>query len=214
MSKTLVIGANGKIGRRLLARLVQAGEPARAMVRSEEQRAALENLGAEAVTGDLEGDFMQALNGCDKVVFTAGSGGHTGPDRTFTVDLWGAIKTIRACEAQGIQRYIMVSARNAGDPDSGPASRKPYLIAKHLADEALQHSRLDYTILRPGKLTDAAGTGRVRTTRPEPDEQYISRDDVADAIVFCLQEPATIGKTLLLFHGDTPIADALMEGEA
>jgi uncharacterized protein YbjT (DUF2867 family) len=209
MSKTLVIGANGKIGRRLVARLARAGLPVRAMLRSDAQRPDLEALGAEVVIGDLEGEFEQALDGCDKVVFTAGSGGHTGPDKTFTVDLWGALKTIRACEEKHIPRYIMVSARNAGDPDSGPAARRPYLIAKHLADEALQRSDLQYTILRPGKLTEDPGTGRVRTTRPEPDDQYISRDDVAEAIVFCLQNDATVGKIVLLFHGDTPIADAL-----
>jgi len=209
MSKTLVIGANGKIGRRIIARLVQAGLPVRAMARSDDQQSALEALGAEVVIGDLEGAFEQALDGCDAVVFTAGSGAHTGPDKTFTVDLWGAVKTIRACEAGHIPRYIMVSARNAGDPDSGPDSRKPYLIAKHLADEALQRSSLDYTILRPGKLTEDPGTGRVRTSRPEPGEQYISRDDVAAAVVICLQNPATIGRTVLLFQGDTPMAEAL-----
>jgi len=209
MSKTLVIGAHGGIGRRLVAKMADAGLPVRAMVRSAEQLLELRDAGVEAVHGDLEGDFEHVLEGCGAVVFSAGSGGATGPDKTFTVDLWGAIKAIRACEARQIPRFIMISARNAGDPDSGPASRKPYLIAKHIADDYLQHSTLQYTILRPGKLTDDPGTGRIRTTRPEPAEQYISRDDVADAVVFCLQNPATVGKTVLLFHGDTPIAEAL-----
>jgi uncharacterized protein YbjT (DUF2867 family) len=181
------------------------------MVRSEDQRRALEDLGAEVVLGDLEGEFEAAMQGCDAVVFTAGSGAATGPDKTFAVDLWGAIKTMRACEKLGIRRYIMVSARNAGDPDSGPVERRPYLIAKHLADEELMRRPLDYTILRPGKLTDDAGTGRVRTTRPAEPDQHITRDDVADAILFCLQNGAAIGRTVLLFQGDTPIEKALVD---
>ncbi len=136
--KTLVIGAHGKIGRRLVERLGRAGMPVRAMIRNEGQRRELEAPGVEVVPGDLEGTFENALSGCDAVVFTAGSGGHTGPDKTLLVDLWGAIKTIRACEHLGIRRYIMISARNAGDPDSGPDSRKPYLLAKHLAHEEPQ----------------------------------------------------------------------------
>jgi len=209
MLKTLIIGAHGGIGRRLTAKLAATGIPARAMVRREEQLSKLRAAGAEAVPGDLESDFEHALDGCGAVVFSAGSGAATGPDKTFTVDLWGAIKAIRACELRGIPRFIMISARNAGDPDSGPASRKPYLIAKHIADDYLQRSALQYTILRPGKLTDNPGTGRIRTTRPESADQYISRDDVADAVVFCLQNPATAGKTFLLFQGDVPLAEAL-----
>ena len=209
--KTLVIGSHGKIGRRLVAKLAQAGVPVRAMVRSDDQRVELEGLGAEVVIGDLEGEFDAALKGCDAVVFSAGSGGQTGPDKTFTVDLWGAIKSVRACERLGIRRYIMISARNAGDPDSGPASRRPYLIAKHLADEELMRSALDYTILRPGKLTDDAGTGKVRITWPPEDEQRISRDDVAAAVVFCLRNDATVGRTILLFQGETPIEKALVD---
>lgn len=211
MLKTLVIGAHGRIGRRLITQLAGAGLPARAMVRREEQLSELRDAGAEAVSGDLEGDFEHVLDDCGAVVFSAGSGAATGPDKTFTVDLWGAIKTLRACESRGIPRFIMISARNAGDPDSGPAARRPYLIAKHIADEYLQRSALQYTILRPGKLTDEPGTGRIRTTRPAPEEQHISRDDVADAVVFCLQNPATAGRTFLLFQGDTPIAEALTD---
>lgn len=209
--KTLVIGAHGKIGQRLIGKLARAAMPVRAMIRNEDQRPELEALGAEVMTGDLEGDFEGVLTGCDAMVFTAGSGGHTGPDKTFLVDLWGAIKTIRACERLGIRRYIMISARNAGDPDSGPDSRKPYLIAKHIADEALMRSSLDYTILRPGKLTDDPGTGSVRTSRPDVEKQFISRDDVAEAVVFCLQNDATIGKTIQLYQGDTLVEKALLD---
>lgn len=207
--KTLIIGANGQVGRRLVARLAEHGVPVRAMVRNEGQRSDLEALGAEVVTGDLEGAFVHALDGCDALVFTAGSGAGTGADKTLMVDLWGACKTIDACTASGPRRYVMVSARNAGDPDEGPEALRPYLVAKHFADAYLMRSGLAYTILRPGRLTDEPGTGRIRTTTPPADEQAIPRDDVAAAIHACLTDEATTGATIELYTGETLIPEAL-----
>lgn len=208
--KILVIGANGQIGRRLVDKLVQTGHEVRAMVRNEKQRKELESMGAEVVIGDLENEFQHALADCDALVFTAGSGGKTGADKTILVDMWGAIKTIRACEESGIRRYIMVSSRDAGDPDHGSMAIRHYNVAKHIADETLLRSSLDYTILRPGQLTDVAGTGHVQTTRPEQTMQTISRDDVAEAIMICLDEKDMIGKVVELYQGDTPVKDALL----
>lgn len=207
--KTLVIGANGQIGKQLVGKLAARGESVRAMVRSEAQRSALEELGVEVVIGDLEGAFAPALDGCQALVFTAGSGGHTGGDKTLLVDLWGALKTFQACQAQGVRRYLMVSARSADDPDQGPAAIRHYLVAKHVADDYLQRSGLDYTILRPGRLTNDPGTGHIRTTRPAGPEQIIPREDVADVLLACLADDRTIGKTFELYQGSTPILEAL-----
>lgn len=206
--KTLVIGANGKIGRKLVARLGRDGD-VRAMVRDEMQREPLEALGAEVVVGDLEGEYEHALEGCGALVFTAGSGGHTGADKTLLVDLWGALKTIRACRAHGVGRYVMVSSREAGDPDRSPGKIRHYVVAKHVADDYLQRSDLDFTILRPGRLLDEPGTGRVRTDRPAEPEQVIPRDDVAEALNLCLKSDRTIGRIFQLYRGNTPLAEAL-----
>lgn len=208
--KILVIGANGQIGKRLVRLLADSDHDVRAMVRKKEQRAGLEALGAEVVLGNLEGEFEHSLEGCDAVVFTAGSGPSTGADKTILIDMWGAMKTMDACTEKGIKRYIMVSSRNAGDPDNGPAKIRHYNVAKHIADEHLRNSNLDYTILRPGKLTDDKGTGHITTTRPESDLQSISRDDVAACIVFCLDNAGTIGKTVELYQGDRTISEALI----
>ena len=207
--KILIIGANGQIGKRLIKQLAGGEHSVRAMVRDEKQRPELEAMGAEVVTADLEGEFGHALEGCGAVVFTAGSGAATGADKTILVDMWGAMKSIDACAAAGVRRYVMVSSRNAGDPDNGPDRIRHYNVAKHIADKYLQNSDLDFTILRPGKLTTGEGTGRITTERPGPDQQSISRDDVAACIVFCLDNPGTIGKTVELYQGDKNIAEAL-----
>lgn len=207
---TLVIGANGQIGRLLIKRLVEAGKTPRAMIRDPEQAEALKALGAEPVIADLEGDFSAALEGCDQVVFTAGSGGHTGPDKTVLIDLWGAIKAVDAARAAGVSQFVMVSSRGAENPDAGPARIKHYTVCKHLADEHLIRSGLPYSILRPGRLTDDAATDQIRTDWPEsPDDQWIPRDDVAAAIVHCLGSTATVNNIYPLFHGEQRIAAAL-----
>lgn len=208
--KTLVVGAHGRIGRLLVPKLVERGIPVRAMVRAEAQRDDLEALGAEVVVADLEGEIEDAVSGCDALVFTAGSGAKTGADKTLLVDLWGVVKTIRACRDRSCRRFVLVSARRVEDPDRGPEAMRHYLVAKHVADDYLCRSGLDFTILRPGRLTDGPGQGRIRTTRPEdPDAQTVPREDVAEAIASCLTEVATIGHVVELHTGDRPIADAL-----
>lgn len=207
---TLIIGANGQIGRLLIDELVAAGRRPRAMIRDATQAGAMEARGADPVVADLEGDLSQALDGADAVVFTAGSGPKTGPDKTILVDLWGAIRAVDAARAAGVEHFVMVSSRGAADPDHGPPKLKPYSVCKKLADDHLIASGLTCTILRPGRLTDDPASGRVRTDWPDdPDEQWITRQDVARAVAFCLANVTTRGRVYPLFHGDLPLDEAL-----
>lgn len=205
---TLIVGASGNIGRIVASSLSDLGRPPRALVRRPDT--ALEDMGAEVVLGDLEQGIGDALAGCDSVVFTAGSGGHTGADKTILVDLWGAIKAIDAANEAGVRHFVMVSSRGAEDPDRGPTTIKHYTVCKKLADDHLVRSGLGYTILRPGRLTDDSATGRVDTLAPDDlNAQRISRADVAGAVVHCLETPATVGRIYPLFQGSTRIQDAL-----
>jgi len=206
-----VIGAHGGIGRRLLLRLNEAGHDPIGVVRSDDQFAAIQDRGAEPRLGDLEAAFASALDGADAVVFAAGAGGSTGWDKTILVDLWGAERAVRACEKQGIGRFVMISSRGAGDPESRQGPIKPYIVAKHVADRTLQRSSLDETILRPTRLTDAGGTGRVAAYFEEDPEtgDPIPRADVAQAVVQCLADDTTVGHAITLYGGDTPINEAL-----
>ena len=205
----LVIGANGKIGRIFCRKAQGAGWPVRAMIRSREQAELFGDLGVEAVLGDLEGEFASAFDGCDQVVFTAGSGGHTGADKTMLVDLYGAIRAIEESERRGIEHFVMVSAMRVDAPLSAPPTMRHYFVAKKLADDRLQRSTLPYTILRPGRLTDEAGSGRVRTDGDGSTGVDISRENVADCIAAALLEPSARGRTIDLLDGTTPIAGAL-----
>lgn len=208
-----VIGANGGIGRRLLPLLDDAGHDPIGIVRSEDQFDAIRERGAEPRLGDLEGEFATALDGADAVVFTAGSGGSTGWDKTILVDLWGAKRALEACAERDIDRFVMISSRGAGAPESRQGPIKPYIVAKHFADRALQHSDKpsEETILRPTRLTDEQGTGRVAAYfDSDPDTgDAIPRADVAQAVVECLDNDETIGHTITLYGGETPIEEAL-----
>lgn len=206
-STVLVMGANGKVGRLLVERLVQAGHAVRAMVRDPDQAPAMRDRDAEPVVADLEGDFGHALHDCDAVVFTAGSGGHTGADRTAAVDGLGAILAVDAARAAGIRRFVMVSARGADDPDRSEAIRH-YLVAKSIADGYLQQAGLDHTIIRPGQLSDDPPTGRIQVGNTLRGGR-ITRADVAATVAAVLEAPATIGRTFEIVNDGVPIRDAL-----
>jgi uncharacterized protein YbjT (DUF2867 family) len=207
MSKILTIGANGLIGRLFCQKARDAALPVRAMVRTDEQRARFEDQGIEAVVGDLEGKFFHAFDGCDRVVFTAGSGGSTGGDKTILVDLYGAIRSIDESEERGLDHFVMVSAMRVEQPLQAPPAMRHYMVAKLLADQRLVESSVSATILRPGRLTDAAGSGLVRTRAADGEGFDISRENVADCILEALRQPPSVNRVVDLLDGETPIAD-------
>jgi uncharacterized protein YbjT (DUF2867 family) len=210
--KILVIGANGQVGRQAV-NMIHAHEyhTVRAMVRRKEQMEDFQKKGIEAVLVDLEGtvaEIAEAAKGCDAIVFSAGSGGHTGADKTLLVDLDGAVKAIEAAEQVGIKRFVMVSSFQAHNRENWPENIKPYYAAKHYADRMLMNSGLNYTIIRPGYLRNEKGTGLV-TIAENLNGGSIPREDVARTIVQSLDEPNTYKKAFDLMSGDTEIAEAL-----
>jgi len=205
--KTLVIGAHGKIGRILCRRAAAHGLDLRAMVRSETQREAVAAPGVETVVGDVEAEFAHAFEGCDRLVFTAGSGGHTGGDKTLLVDLYGAIRAIEESEARGIEHFVMVSALRADRPLEGPPAMRHYFVAKHLADERLLASPVPSTILRPGRLTDVPGSGCITSDVGAARGFDIARENVADCIAAALSTRAARGRVVDLLDGELPIEE-------
>jgi uncharacterized protein YbjT (DUF2867 family) len=205
-----IAGGHGQIALRLARLLTARGDRVRSLIRNADHAADVEDTGAEPVVFDLEsdGDLAAVVRGTDAVVFAAGAGPGSGPERKRTVDLGAAVKLIEAAEATGVRRYVMVSSIGADDPAGGGEQMRPYLEAKAEADAALVASRLDGTIVRPGRLTDDPGTGAV-TAGPDVGRADIPREDVAAVIVGALDDPGTIGKTFVVVSGDTPIATAL-----
>jgi uncharacterized protein YbjT (DUF2867 family) len=207
----LVAGGHGKIALRLLRLLAAKGHRARGLIRKPGQAADLEALGAVAVIGDLEADASLAeyAQGADVLVFAAGAGPGSGPERKRTVDLGGAVKLVDAALAVGVHRYVMISSIGADRPHAASGSMRPYLEAKAEADQYLLASGLDYTIVRPGSLTDDPGTGRVRVSTELGGPGDIPRDDVAAVIAAVLEAPNTIGVTFEVFNGNLLVAEAV-----
>lgn len=202
-----VAGGHGQIAQRLLRLLAERGDRARGLIRNPDHADDLRALGAEPVLCDLEAedaDVAAAVAGADAVVFAAGAGPGSGTARKGSMDLGGAV----ALMAGGVRRYVMVSAIAADQPEKWSDDMRPYYEAKSEADRRLRESGLDYTIVRPGRLTNEPGTGLVAAGL---DIGYgeVPRDDVAAAIVAVLDTPATVGKTFDLLAGETPVADAV-----
>ena len=179
------------------------------MVRTGSQAPTMEALGGVPVVADLEGDPSPAAEGCDAIIFTAGGGPGSGDARKETVDRQEALKLIEAAKGHGVRRYVMVSAKGADDPESGPEGMRPYLRAKGSADEALRESGLDYTIVRPGRLTDEPATGRVDAALSLNRRGEISREDTAHVLLATLVATNTHGKTFEVLSGDTPVDEAV-----
>jgi uncharacterized protein YbjT (DUF2867 family) len=211
MSTIAIAGGHGKIALILGRLLSERGDSARGLIRNPDQEDDLRAAGIEPVICDLESesDLASAVRGADAVVFAAGAGPGSGDARKKTVDLGGAVKLIAAARAEGVTRYLIVSSMGADKaPEDGSEGFGAYLQAKFEADEAVRASGLDYTVVRPGGLTDDPGTGLVRIAE-DTGRGQIPRADVAAVFVACLDAPSTIGKSFDLIRGDTPIVDAL-----
>lgn len=210
--KVFVVGANGQIGKQLIYLLKDSeGHTVRAMVRKAEQVDAFKKDGIEAVVADLEGsvrELAQAASGCDAIVFSAGSGGNTGSDKTLLIDLDGAVKMVEAAEKADIKRFIMVSALQAQNRENWNEQLKPYYVAKHYADRMLIQSDLNYTIIRPGGLVNEAGTGSISIGN-ELTRTTIPREDVASTILTSLEEESTFKRSFDVVSGDVIISEAL-----
>ncbi|WP_424492982.1 SDR family oxidoreductase [Salinimicrobium sp. GXAS 041] len=211
MEKILIVGAHGSTGKRVIEILnnTQSFEPI-AMIRKEEQKSIFDDMDVESVLADLEQDDLSpALKGIDKVIFAAGSGGHTGPEKTTAVDEEGAIKVIDAAVKAKVKKFVMLSAMSADEPSSHK-ELEHYLKAKAEADKYLRNSGLNYTIVRPGALTDDLGMGKVQLGE-KVERGEISRDDVAFLLVMSLADPLAKNKTFEAIEGDEPIKSALIE---
>ncbi|KKB34999.1 SDR family oxidoreductase [Bacillus thermotolerans] len=207
----LVIGASGLTGRIIVKKVMEHNQHiARPMIRKAEHTEAMEKLGTKPILADLEQDFSFAMNDVNAVIFAAGSGSSTGHDKTIAVDQEGAKKAVDFAKEKNIERFIMLSSMGTNSLEEAPDSIRPYLEAKRNADDYLIESGLNFTIVRPGALTNDPGTGRIElATQITPMGGAISREDVAEVLVASLLTKETEGKVFEIINGDTPIGDAL-----
>ncbi|HET6627045.1 MAG TPA: NAD(P)H-binding protein [Nocardioidaceae bacterium] len=211
--RVVIAGGHGQIALRLERQLSRAGHQPVGLIRDPGQSADLEQAGAEAVVLDLEQasveDLSQVVRGADAVVFAAGGGPNSGAARKETVDRGAAALLADAAEQAGVRRYVMVSSMGTdqADPDSDDIFQV-YLRAKAAADADLRARDLDWTILKPGRLTDGDGTGLV-STDPTSEPRETPREDVAATIVAAITQDLAVGKELALLTGSTPVSEAL-----
>jgi nucleoside-diphosphate-sugar epimerase len=207
-----VVGGHGQIALLLTGMLADRGDAVRSIIRNPAHEADVRSVGGEPVVCDLEAaageDVATAVGPADAVVFAAGAGPGSGSARKKTMDYGGAVKLIGAAKAQGIRRYIMISSARADASVRGDDTFSVYLRAKGRADDELIASRLDFTIVRPVRLTNDPGTGRVHLAG-SVGRGTISRADVAEIVATALYEEATVGKVFEARAGDVPIAEAL-----
>jgi uncharacterized protein YbjT (DUF2867 family) len=210
--RVAIAGGHGQIALRLARILSERGDEVLSLIRNPDHSDDVRAAGAEPVVCDLEApgedEVAEAVDGADAVVFAAGAGPGSGSARKETMDYGGAVKLIAAAKRNGISRYVMVSSMGANPGQRGEDTFAAYQRAKGKADAQLQASGLDYTIVRPGRLTDEPGSGRV-TLAERVERGAVSRDDVAAVLAEVLREPGSVGKTLGLVGGDTPIDEAV-----
>ncbi|MBF6620837.1 MAG: SDR family oxidoreductase [Patulibacter sp.] len=207
-----IAGAHGKIGRRLTRLLVAHGDSVCGLIRNPDHADDVRADGGEPTVCDLESatlpETAMAIEGVDTVVFAAGAGPSSGAERKATMDRDGAIKLLEAAISAGVPGYVMVSAMGTEIPPSGDDVFSVYLRAKADADRALIDSDRQWTIVRPGRLIDEPGRGRVRIARRLPHGE-VSRDDVAATLAVVVHEPLAVGRILSVIGGEDPILAAL-----
>lgn len=212
MSNVFIIGAAGKVGRHLVTQLADKQHGVHALHRRAEQGAALSDLGATPVSGDLTAIDVETLAGkmagCDVVVFTAGAGG-AGIEVTNAIDGRGLALAVDAARQAGVRRFLLVSAfPEAGRNKDMGEGFENYMTVKKRADVYLAATDLDWVILRPGTLSDAPGTGRV-TAGPAIAYGDVPRADVAATLVALVEQPGVARVIIELTEGETPVDEAV-----
>ncbi|MGW1779060.1 SDR family oxidoreductase [Streptomyces sp. NPDC002143] len=211
--RIVIAGGHGQIALRLERLLAARGYEVAGIIRKAEQGDDLRAAGAEPVVLDLESasvdEVAERLRGADAAVFAAGAGPNSGVTRKDTVDKGAAVLFADAAVRAGVRRFVVVSSMGANPTHRGDEVFDVYLRAKGEADAYVQGlDSLDWTILRPGALTDDAGTGLVRL-EARTGRGPVPRDDVAAALAELLETPATSGLTLELISGSAPVSVAV-----
>lgn len=218
-----IVGGHGQVALLMSKVLSGRGDRVRGVIRNDDQALDLERVGAEPVIADFVRDGLaDVVAGADAVVFAAGSAQGTGAEGKRTVDLGGAVKLIEAARTAGIKRYVLISAIGVRNAEEPPLIRVPlkavrllwpemraYFAAKAESEDRLRASGLEFTIVRPGRLTNDPARGLISAAPHVRTYGKVSRDDVAATLVETLHAPNTIGKTFSVITGDRPIAEAV-----
>lgn len=225
--KLLVVGATGKTGQKILSQLEKTDHIVFGLIRSKEQKPKITKFGATPLIGDLTSRFIDLNNDIEAILFVAGSGGKD----LENVDHQGFLKILKAAEAARVTRFLYISSINTGKPpaqfieeleafyrsENTPVPEKllsntkderyrAYVKVKEIAEQALIHSTINYTILRAGLLTEEPGSGTIRIEEGSLNAfGKVSRENVATCFVKALEDKKTFRKIYTILDGETPI---------
>ena len=213
MSRVAIIGGHGKVALHLTKILTSQDHQVTSIFRNKDHAADVEELGASPVVVDVAelsvAQMADVFRGHDAVVWSAGAGGSS-VEATYAVDRDAAIRSMDAAQEASVGRYVMVSyigsRKDHGVPEHNGFFH--YAEAKAAADEHLRNSELAWTILGPGGLTTDPGTGKIEVS-DEPQQDSVTREDVAHVVAVVLGELGTVDKTIRFNNGNTPIAEAV-----
>lgn len=209
MENILIIGANGNTGR-IISEILSKSKDYQpvAMLRNKSQEAYFQDKNIKTCIGDLEQDFETCFDAIDKVIFAAGSGGSTGDDKTEAVDKKGAIKAIDNAKKYKLNKFVMLSSMGTDTPEKVPGL-ETYLKAKKAADTHLINSGLTYSIARPGALSDEKGNSKIQCTENPAKDDSIPREDVAQALVYCLDDNNAKNKIFSFVSGSRDLLETI-----
>jgi nucleoside-diphosphate-sugar epimerase len=231
--RTLVAGAHGLTGRRLLQRLSFDGHQAIAITRDRSQKDELLQYGAYDI---LEADLVKnrdniddemKRNHYDVFFFVAGAASKTRNEKpssemTKLVDRDSAIAIAEICKTYSTF-FILLSSIGAENPDQEkvPESLRHYMRMKHEADEHVislgkGDNPLRYMIFRPGYLTDYVGNEKIMMSEyiqiDSPDTTFVAREDVAKVLTKAAElKDRLYGRVLYFIAGDTYYLQALLQ---
>ncbi len=221
MHRIIILGGHGKVALLATQKLHDAGFAVDSLIRDPDQGDDIRAAGGNPIVLDIESasvqDMAELFADATAVVFSAGAGGGSNPERTRAVDYAAATRSMAAAEQAGVQRFIMVSYADAATDLHRLApgdSFYPYAKAKHDADAHLRQTGLDYTILGPARLTTEPATGTIQLAGDvgddwPQDKRKTSRANVAAMIAHVIQAHAAIRQTVNFYDGGTPLADAV-----
>ncbi|MGW5452654.1 SDR family oxidoreductase [Nocardia sp. NPDC003979] len=213
--RVVIAGGHGKIALLLAGLLTRDGHQVHALIRDPAQAADITATGGVPVIHDMErddpADLVTAVAGSDAVVFAAGAGPGSGVDRKYTVDLGGSVQLADAADRAGVRRFVQISTMGAGQPPAPGTDEvwAAYIDAKTKAEDDLRARALDWTVVRPGRLTDAEGNGLITLGPPPVGRADVPRADVAATLASILVADNTFRRTLEVVSGHDPIESAV-----
>lgn len=214
MSKIMIIGGHGKVALRLAPLLVANGHKVTSIFRNPDHREEVADTGATPEIHDIAAlstaEMAQLMQGFDAIVWSAGAGGGAA-ENTYAIDRDASMRSMDAAKDAGVQRYVMMSylRPRAGHGVAKDQGFYPYIESKRIADDYLRESSLDYTIVAGDILTLDEPTGKIDRVLIPAETTYVPRADVAATIAAVLEDDSTIGTTLDICGGETPIAEAI-----